>query len=64
LEFEIIFLNFKHVFIMYFKVSYLEACPVEGDVGDALDGAVVKDVGYQEQASYLFNDWGLKQSVV
>jgi hypothetical protein len=44
--------------------SHLETGSVEGDVGDPLDGAVVQDVRYQEQSSYLFYDRGLKQSVV
>ena len=39
----------------------LEACSVEGDVGYALDRAVVQYIGNQEQPSYLFNDWGLNQ---
>ena len=39
----------------------LKSSPVEGDVGNTLDSAVVQDVRYQEQASYLFNCWGLTQ---
>ena len=41
--------------------SHLKPRSVEGDVFDALDGAVVKDIRHEEQASYLFNCWGLKQ---
>ena len=41
--------------------SNLKSCPVEGDVGDPLDSAVVENIRYQEQSSYLFNSWGLKQ---
>ena len=39
----------------------LEPGSVEGDILDTLDGAVVQDVRHEEQASYLFNCWGLKQ---
>ena len=42
-------------------MSHLKSCPVEGDVGHTLDGAIVEDIRYQEQSSYLFNCWGLKQ---
>ena len=45
----------------FFRYSHLEPSSVEGNILDALDGAVVKDVRHEEQTSYLFNCWGLKQ---
>ena len=43
------------------NMSHLKSRPVEGDVCHALDGAIVENIRYQEQSSYLFNCWGLKQ---
>ena len=43
------------------RKSNLKCSSVEGDVGNSFDSAVVQDIRYQEQPSYLFNDWGLNQ---
>ena len=42
-------------------LSHLKSSPIEGNVGHTLDGAIVEDIRDQEQSSYLFNCWGLKQ---
>ena len=56
-----LYLEHDSVLINSSGYSYLKSCPVEGDIGDTFGCAIVEDIRYQEQASYLFNCWGLKQ---
>ena len=60
---DLVHLDLGHgsVLVKHQGYSHLKASPVEGDVGDPLDGAIVQNVRDQEQTSYLFNSWGLKQ---
>ena len=59
IEMKMILCYIVTIVLLFNVISHLKSCPVEGDVGDPLDRAIVQNIGYQEQASYLFNCWGL-----
>ena len=61
IEMKMILCYIVTIVLLLKVISHLKSCPVEGDVGHPLDRAIVEDIGYQEQSSYLFNCWGLKQ---